>query len=348
MKTEFNMIQSTKKRVIDLAKKAYSQKKRLIAPLVGFPGCDLTGYSIKVAQQNHGVHFACIKELVDVLHPDVAFMMMDLSVEANALGLPVRFPTDESSTVEKHPVETIAHLDRYRSINVLYDSRIQSYVKTAEMMRIGLPEEVLVCAYVTGPLTLAGLLRSAQQVAMDSILDPELLHGLCRFTTGIIQEYASALINAGADLICILEPTAVVLGPDQFRQFSAYYVNHIIESYKYANVETVYHICGNTMHLIKEMAASGVAALSLDSPRTGIDMAKVAQMVPENVLIIGNINPTGIMKDGTVDEVRQATAELLEQMKPFPNFILSTGCDLPTGTPLENLMAFMETGRKKD
>ena len=56
-----------KKRLYELTKKAWLDKTRLVVPLVGFPGCDLTGYSIKVAQQNHGVHYACIKKLVDVL-----------------------------------------------------------------------------------------------------------------------------------------------------------------------------------------------------------------------------------------------------------------------------------------
>jgi len=201
-----------KGQVIELVTKAHSENRRIVAPLVGFPGCDITGFSIKVAQQNHGVHFACIKALVDLLQPDIAFMMMDLSVEANALGLPVRFPIDESSTVERHPVETLDDLQRYRRVNILQDSRIQSYIKTVEMMAMGLPKDVLKCAYVIGPLTLAGLLCSAEQVALDSILNPQILHALCEFATDIIQDYAGALINSGADLICIVEPTGAILG----------------------------------------------------------------------------------------------------------------------------------------
>jgi len=334
-----------KRRTIELLTKAYSEKRRIVAPLVGFPGCDITGFSIKVAQQNHGTHFACVKALVDLLKPDIAFMMMDLSVEANALGLPVRFPVDESSSVERHPVETVEDLRRYRRVNILQDSRIQSYVKTIEMMAMGLPGEVLKCAYVIGPLTLAGLLRSAEQVAMDSILKPDMLHTLCEFATDIIQDYAGALINAGADLICILEPTGVILGPQQFRDFSSFYVKHIIESYKYAKVETIYHVCGNTMHLVNEMAQSGVAALSIDSIEFGVDIERVAATLPPDVAVIGNISPTRTLKDGTPADVRKAVTELMRKMKPYKNFILSTGCDIPPQTPTENLKAFMEAGR---
>jgi uroporphyrinogen decarboxylase len=332
--------------LIKIVKDAYAKNTRLAAPLVGFPGCDILGVSIKVAQQNHGVHYNCINALVYQLKPDAAFMMMDLSVEANALGLPVRFPIHESSTVEHHPVEKIEDLDRFRCLNILQDARIQSYIKTVEMMKMGLPDEVLVGAYVIGPVTLAGLLGGAQQAAMNSVLDPDKLDALCRFSTSIIQEYSRALINAGADLLCILEPTAVILGPKQFERFSATYVRHIIESYKYAGVDTIYHICGNTMHLIEAMANSGVAALSLDSPETGIDMVQAIEKAGEDVVIMGNVNPTAVMKDGSVNDVRRVSKKLLKEMRDYPNFLLSTGCDLPPGVPLENMQAFMQTARE--
>jgi uroporphyrinogen-III decarboxylase len=32
-------------------------------------------------------------------------------------------------------------------------------------------------------------------------------------------------------------------------------------------------------------------------------------------------------------------------MKPHPNFILATGCNLPPDTPLKNISAFMEAAR---
>ncbi len=332
--------------VLEKARDYYVEGRRLVAPLAGFPGCDLTGYSIKIAQQNHGVHYACIRSLVDLLRPDAAFMMMDLSVEANALGLPVRFPLHESSSVEKHPIDDLSELEMLRGISVLQDARIQSYIKTVEMMSVGFGESLLTGAYVIGPFTLAGLLESAERAAMDVVLDPGRLETLCEFATEIIQEYACALINAGADVICILEPTAVILGPEQFRRFSGYYVHHIIESFKYSHVETIYHICGNTMHLLKEMEDTGVAALSLDSEDTGVDMVKAAEAVSDETVLIGNISPTRVLKDGSAKDVTAATRGLLEQMRPYPNFILSTGCDLPPGIPVENLNAFMQAGRE--
>jgi len=338
-------MRSPRKSLYELVSEAHAEHRRLIAPLVGFPGCTLTGTTLKVAQQNHGVHVACINALAELFHPDVAFMLMDLSVEANALGLPVRFPIDQSSSVEHHPIDRLEELEEYQRINILQDARVQSYIKTIEMMSMGLPHNILTCAYVIGPLTFAGLLETAQRVAMDSILEPERLDALCSFATNIIQEYAHAMINAGADVICILEPTATILGPKEFRKFSGNYVSHLIDSYKHRKVETIYHTCGNTMHLIKEMVLTGVAAVSLDSPQTGVDMAEAAKLVPYDVTVIGNISPTHVFKDATPEIVRHETNKLLEKMRPYPNFILSSGCDIPPEAPIANIKAFMDAGR---
>lgn len=333
-----------KRKLLNKAQKAYYRGRRLVAPLVGFPGCNLTGFSMKVAQQNHEVHYSCINELVKLIKPDIAFMLMDLSVEANALGLPVRFPTDQTSSVELHPVDKPEQLENYHRINILRDSRIESYIRTIEMMKIGLPEHVLVAGYVIGPLTLAGLLRSAQSVAMDSILNTEFLHQLCRFSTDIIQKYAAAQINAGADIICVLEPTAMMFGPQQFTEFSGNYIKNIMESYKYDNVDTIYHICGNTMHLLEEISSIGVAAISLDAPENGIDMVKAAKMVPQNVSVMGNVSPA-LLTYSNPQDVHKATKELLEKMKDYPNFIISTGCDVPQSAPIENIKAFMAAAK---
>jgi uroporphyrinogen decarboxylase len=337
---------STAGSLLERVRLAYQQGRRLAAPLVGFPACDWLGVSIKVAQQNYGFHYKCIASVAEKLRPDAVFMMMDLSVEANALGLPVRFPVHDSSTVEYHPVRSLEDLRRFQQINILQDSRICSYIKTVEMLRTGLPEDILVGAYVIGPFTLAGLLAGAEQIAADTILAPEKVETLCRFSAGVIQPYARALVHAGADLLCILEPTAAIIGPADFERFSAAFVRQIIDAVRNTGADTIYHICGNSMHLIEPMARSGVSALSLDSPQIGVNLPLAAQKAGPEVIVIGNVNPVAVMQEGSPDLVRTTCLELLEQMQEYPNFILSTGCDLPPGVPLENLQAFMDTVRR--
>lgn len=328
----------------NLAKKAQNEKRRLIAPLIGFPGLNITGCTIKLAQQNYGEHFKVLSAIAETFEPDAIFPLMDLSVEANALGRYTVFPKGESATVIKD-IFSLDDLRNAKGINVCFDTRLLGYVETLKLMSIGLGSSILRGAYVTGPYTLAALLMGADEAAMLTITNSESLHEVCQFTTEKILEYVRLLIASGAQMICILEPSAVMLGPKQFEEFSAQYVHYISDSCKYTDVATIYHICGNTMHLIEKMAASGVNAISLDSPETGIDLPAAAKRVSEDIIIIGNISPVGSLLNGNVVDVENEVIQLLKSMDPYPNFILSSGCDLPQETSLENIHAFMKTGR---
>ena len=335
----------SRKPFLEMVAKARDEKRRLIVPLMGFPGLNLTGCSVKLAQQNYGEHFRVLKAIADTYHPDAVFPMMDLSVEANAIGRYTVFPKEESATVvhDEFRTEDLAAAER---VNISFDARLLGYVETMKLMNIGFPAGILRGAYVTGPYTLAALLMGAEEAATSTVTRPGMLHEICSFATGKIQQYFRLLVAAGAQIICVLEPSAVMLGPGQFEEFSGVYVSRLCESCSETEVSTVYHVCGNSMHLVKAMARSGVDALSLDSPEAGVDLSVVAERVPEDIILIGNLNPTGSILHGKPDEVERDVNDLLDKMKEHPNFVLSTGCDLPQEPPDENIRAFMRAGRR--
>lgn len=333
------------KNLVEIVKKAYSQKKRLVVPLLGFPGVKMVGTSIKLAQQNYMEHFKVIRKLVDTFSPDLVFPLMDLSVEANALGRFTLFPRDDSATVPKDSF-IMEEIDELKKINIEFDSRVIGYVETIRLLSKEIPEKIIKGSYVTGPYTLAALIIGADEAAMDTVLRKDKLHSLMQFTTEQIRIYSDLLISAGAEVICILEPTAVMLGPEQFREFSSFYTKKIVDVCREKGVNTIYHTCGNTMHLIEKMVESGVSCISLDSKEVGVELEKVAERVPEHIIVIGNISPVATMLNGKPEQVKREVYELMTAMDGYPNFVLSTGCDLPQETPIENIHAFMKAGRE--
>jgi len=304
---------------------------------MGYPGLQLTGTSIKQNQFNHLVQFQTLSRLYDRFRPDAMFFLMDLSVEASALGLPVRFPLEETPSVESHPVQTLADLAQFEKINILGDGRVMVYLETLRHMRVALPCPV--GAYVIGPLTLAGLLAGANELALKSILEEEFFDKLLNFSYRVVMHYASALREEGADMIMVLEPTAVIFGPQQFRKSLTPLYREMVGVFD--DVEIILHVCGDTTHLLREMADTGVAGLSLDSM---VSLPQAASVAGENVLLIGNISPVGMLQN-TDQEIYVETYRLLEAMKNFPLFVLSTGCDLPQDVPLTNIEAFFKAGR---
>lgn len=333
------------KSLLKAVREAYSKGQRLTCPLMGFPGLQLVDSNIKLAQQNYGEHYKVLESLVKRFNPDVIFPLMDLSVEANALGMYTVFPQEDSATVLRHNIEVAEHIMKSK-INIGYDSRLQGYVETVRLSKLCFPETIVKGAYVTGPYTLAGLMIGAEEAAIAAIMEPDKLMKLCEYTIERILEYIRLLTGAGAQLICILEPSAVMLGPDEFKRFSADFINHVHNNYKYTDISTVYHTCGNTMHLVEEMVASEVDALSLDSCEMGVDLPEVARQIKNDCILIGNISPTGTILNGTPEDVKKDVVDLLRSMDFCQNFVLSTGCDLPQEVPPENIEAFMIAGRE--
>lgn len=328
----------------NLVMNATKDKRRLVAPLMGLPGLKKTGSTIKLSQQNYAEHFNAIRALYEEFTPDMLFPLMDITLEANAMGAYTIFPKDDSPTVFDNEF-TLSELEKRKHIQFEYDARIRCYLETVALMKVNLPSDVLRGAYVTGPYTLAAIMIGAEEAAISTLTKPDELTTICEIVTEKIREMVQLLIAAGTQVICILEPNAVMLGPDHFERFSADYVKSIVSLCHSSNIDVIYHICGKSTHLIDKMITSGVNAISLDSTWAGVNLPQVAEQFGDRTILIGNINPIGHLLYSTPQMVEQEVKTLLEKMDGYPNYILSTGCDLPQNTPLDNIHAMMRAGR---
>ncbi len=319
-------------RLIDMVRES---PRRLVMPLAGYPGVQLTRSTVKQNEFNAELQARSLYKLAERTLPDAIFMMMDLSVEAGALGLPIKFPLQESATVEWHPVKSVSDLDQFKVVDPLFDGRAWVFQETVRQLsrKLSIP----VGGYVIGPFSLAGLMIGANDIALATIDAPDVVRATVNFCEHVVIEYAKALEAAGAGMIAILEPTAVILSPEAYWEFSGQSTANVI---RHLDIKTVLHVCGNTEHLIEPMCRTGAQGLSLDS---AVSFPKVAPRVDPEVVLIGNLNPVTDMLNGDREDVRNATLELLDSMRGVANFIASTGCDLPAETPIENIAEFCRT-----
>lgn len=308
---------------------------KMAAPLAGYPGMALTDSTMKQNEFNAELQARTLYKIVEQTRCDAVFTLMDLSVEGGALGLPVKFPLSDSATVEWHPVKKVGDLEQYKVVDPLYDARVWAYLEAVRILKRKV--DVPIGAYVIAPFTLAGLLMGANDIAVATVDKPAVVKATVNFTEGVIVSYARALTEAGADMICILDPTSVMLSPDSFREFCAPSLRNVV---RHVAAPVVLHICGNTSHLVEPMCDTRIQGLSLDSL---VPMPDIASRVPSNIAIIGNLDPTQEILRGTPADVKATTTEMLKSMRGYDNFIPSTGCDLPAATPMENICAFVDT-----
>lgn len=311
-----------------------------VAPLMGLPGIHLTYTTVKENLENAEVQFETIKKLKERFEPDIVFPFMDLSVEAEALGLEIKKPDNESFSVKEHPIKSIEVLKQL-SIPDPNSTRLSVFVETIKKMRQEFTDTPN-AAYTIGPYSLAGLLSGTENTAMNTIMQPEFLHESLKFATKVIEVYGNALIEAGADCICILEPAGSLLSPQMFEEFAGNYIKELKESW---SSPVFLHICGNTTNIIPKMLETGCDGLSLD---THVDLISIKENIPVNKLIIGNINPVATIAYGSKEDVEKEANALIEGMRDRKNFVLSSGCDIPADAKLDNIQAMFDVARKYD
>ena len=63
--------------------------------------------------------------------------------------------------------------------------------------------------------------------------------------------------------------------------------------------------------------------------------------------VIGNVPPVDVFRMGTIDDVIESVKSCISKAGNSPNgYIVSSGCDVPFGTPMENLYAYVYAVRK--
>ena len=91
--------------------------------------------------------------------------------------------------------------------------------------------------------------------------------------------------------------------------------------------------------MVESFKSFGAAAYHFGN---SIDLEAMIKKFPEDTIIMGNVDPAGVLRMADADTVRSVTLELLDKCSKYPNFVLSSGCDMPPMTPWENIDAFIK------
>jgi len=133
------------------------------------------------------------------------------------------------------------------------------------------------------------------------------------------------------------EPAAGLLDADFCSEFSSRYVQQVVEAVQDEHFIVILHNCGNSGHCTAAMLETGAAALHFGN---AIDMVTALEQCPPHILVMGNLDPVLVFKMSTPDSMYKQTTDLLHRTAAYPNFVLSSGCDTPPGTPINNIEAF--------
>ena len=320
---------------------ARKMAKKKPMPVLSYPASARLGISIASMTESARVQADTMLYLVRELDMPMAITSMDLALEASCFGAPVSH--EGVPAVSSVILESMDDVDALRvpgeEIIVEKSPYLEAIrlVKT-EMQASGDVRPII--AGISGPFSLAGQLRGVTDIMMDCYDEPELLEELVQKTTEFLCVYAKMLKGAGADMLLLAEPLAGVVSPAMAAQFSHPFVKKMIESVQDDSFAVIYHNCGaGVPRMLEDLAGLGAMIYHFGNV---IDLSEALENMPKTVMVMGNVDPAGVVAHGSVESVRQAVDTLIQKCGSYKNFWLSTGCDVPPDAPWENLVEFMK------
>ncbi|MBQ8287838.1 MAG: uroporphyrinogen decarboxylase family protein [Clostridia bacterium] len=305
-------------------------------PILSFPAVQLLGISVKELISDSDRQAEGMRLVAQRTDSAAAVSLMDLSVEAECFGATIRVSDSEVPTVVGRLVndeDEAAALE----VPAVGAARSGLYVEAIEKALAVITDRP-VLAGIIGPFSLAARLLDVTEIMMDCYDDPDMVHTVLKKATAFLIEYAKAYKAVGANGIVMAEPVAGLLSPALEEEFSAPYVKEIVDAVQDENFIVIYHNCGdNTIRMIDSILTTGAAAYHFGN---SIDMAEMMTHIPADTIAMGNVDPAGQFLGGTPESIREATLAVMEKCCSCPNFIISSGCDIPPRSSWENIDAF--------
>ena len=265
---------------------------------------------------------------------------------AEACGAKVIYREDAVAAVDEHHplLEDLRDIDDLELPDPAKSTRLCVWMETAQrlMEKVGVHVFVLGRAD-QGPFDLLTLLRGPQDFMMDLLTeDEDVIHHALQWATEAHIRFAKAMRDlthatsmgdsyAGPNLI----------SPNLYRQFALPYEKQVVSAVQTPDKPYSVHICGDTTKILDDMATNGARMVEVDWQ---VDMGKARAIFPENVTIMGNVDPSDPLVLGTPEQVK-AKAKAIIEATGGKGLILSSGCAMGANTKPENMAALVESAK---
>lgn len=317
--------------------KKQMENKSITMPVLSFPAIQKMNINVLELVNSSDYQARGMKIIADEFPISASLSYMDLSVEAEAFGSEIRYSETEVPTVIG---------------KILYDEKDVKKLKVPQVgqARTGKCIEAIkkakelikdkpIFAGVIGPFSLSGRLMDMTEIMVNCYEEPEMVHATLEKTSAFLKDYILALKEVGADGVIMAEPAAGLLSPLICDEFSTRYIKQIVEDVSDDKFIFIYHNCGNVVPL-----KDSILSIKADIYHFGnaIDIEDMLRIMPLDVPVMGNLDPI-IFRNGSREEIRKATLDLLNRCSKYENFVISSGCDIPPSSNWDAIDEYFKT-----
>ncbi len=274
---------------------------------------------------------------------DCIFAVMDVNIETEALGSKLVYSSDDYPYVQSHVFTKGTNLDLIPIPDPHTKGRMPQILEALGIMRREVGEEVLVSGCVLGPMTLAGQLVGLETALYLAVDDPGAFERLLDFATRVLIRFATAQIEAGAQVVLVFDPAASmsVIPPAFFREIELPRLNKLFEASKTNGLSGGWlHIAGPIAPVLPYYGETGAGIFNFDYC---VDPNEVMSAAPR-LCFNGNIKSLDF-ETAQPEEIFNESLRLMELFSARGGFILSSGCEIPPGSKPENVAALVAAAR---
>jgi MtaA/CmuA family methyltransferase len=256
--------------------------------------------------------------------------------ETQGFGSKITYRTD-ATPLSTHPLADCKDLDALTQPNPLESERMKDRVDAVTEYKQRFDGQYSILGWVEGPAAEAADLRDVANFMIDTVMDEQYACDLMDLCLENAIAFALAQVQAGADTIGVGDAVASLVSPDTYESIILPREMLLVKAIQDAGAYVKLHICGNIAHLLDGIATLNVDILDVDHM---MDISLVRQKVGPKVVLGGNIDPSEGVSRGNPESIRKTMREAYKQAgNPF---MVNAGCEIPSGTPIENLKAMCE------
>ena len=259
-----------------------------------------------------------------------------MTIEAEAMGAEVNMG---SLLCEPHvvdsPLTSVEQLELLKPIDV-NSGRVKVTLDAIKILKAK-NTDVPIIGNLTGPVSTAGTLVDMSILMKAFNKKPAESEKLMAFIVENLVVYAKAQVAAGADVLCISEPsgTGEILGPEKFENYTIKYVNQVLDAVD-VPVKIV-HICGKLKRVYPIIPDLHYDIFSFDAI---VPIMEIKAMIPE-MTVMGNVSSFALGEVSPEKVERMVTLAMNKGAE-----VVAPACGLSTTTPLVNIQTMVKATKQ--
>ncbi len=309
--------------------------------------CEIYGYTTSQMDNDFEILAEVVERGIRDSYTDSINIGLGLRTLGAAMGTTLYYPDHGIDNVVKHILQDYDDWDKMIDPDPYNNKILTPMLEKAAKLKERFPD-LMISTSVTGPISTAIALLPVEKVLRDSRKKPEKLKELIALGVDNSLRWVEAFTKEiGPAPASIADPVTCtdILSDKQFEVFSLPELKRLALGLKgITGFKPALHICGHTKGFWSYFKELEISSFSVDNCE---DLAETREALGDTLTIVGNIPPVDVLRNGSIDDVINSVKDCIKKGATSPKgYILSSGCQVPIGTPKENLEAYLYALRK--